>query len=122
MHACPSQTINHYITYSVITSQPEISYTSVLSTIRCYAITSGELEGSTFIEWSGHFSSDADASEFLLASSLPNIPEVSTVANSVDLQPSSRTPSSSAAMPSPTSPRLLERTKYFVCLEGNMDF
>ncbi|KAI0021780.1 hypothetical protein F4780DRAFT_778306 [Xylariomycetidae sp. FL0641] len=54
-------TINHYITYSVITAKPELSYTSVLSTIRCYAITSGELEGSTFVEWSGNFSSDADA-------------------------------------------------------------
>jgi hypothetical protein len=54
-------TINHYITYSVIAAQPEISYTTVLSTIRCYAVTSGELEGSTYVEWSGHFSSDADA-------------------------------------------------------------
>ncbi|KAI0142864.1 hypothetical protein GGR57DRAFT_508462 [Xylariaceae sp. FL1272] len=54
-------TINHYITYSIITAKPALSYTSVLSTIRCYAITSGELEGSTFVEWSGNFSSDADA-------------------------------------------------------------
>ncbi|KAI1406168.1 hypothetical protein F4819DRAFT_441825 [Hypoxylon fuscum] len=54
-------TINHYITYSVITAKPELSYSSVLSTIRCYAITSGELEGSTFVEWTGNFSSDADA-------------------------------------------------------------
>ncbi|KAH8169516.1 polyketide cyclase / dehydrase and lipid transport domain-containing protein [Sarocladium implicatum] len=53
--------INHYITYSIITSQPELSYTSVLSTVRCFAITSGELEGSTFVEWTGNFSSDADA-------------------------------------------------------------
>ncbi|KAK4545315.1 hypothetical protein LTR36_003495 [Oleoguttula mirabilis] len=53
--------INHYITYSVITAQPELTYTSVLSTIRCYPITSGELEGSTFVEWTGNFSSDADA-------------------------------------------------------------
>jgi hypothetical protein len=58
------QTINHYITYSVITAQPELSYSSVLSTIRLYAVTSGELEGSTFAEWSGHFSSDADAGMF----------------------------------------------------------
>jgi hypothetical protein len=58
------QTINHYITYSVITSQPELTYSSVLSTIRLYAVTSGELEGSTFVEWSGHFSNDADAGEF----------------------------------------------------------
>ncbi|KAK8084037.1 hypothetical protein PG996_002818 [Apiospora saccharicola] len=54
-------TINHYITYSVITSKPELSYTSVVSTIRCYAVTSGELENSTFVEWTGNFSSDADA-------------------------------------------------------------
>ncbi|KAH6891514.1 hypothetical protein B0T10DRAFT_313499 [Thelonectria olida] len=53
--------INHYITYSVITAQPELTYTSVMSTIRCHAVTSGELEGSTFVEWTGHFSSDADA-------------------------------------------------------------
>ncbi|KAI1411105.1 Bet v1-like protein [Hypoxylon sp. FL1857] len=54
-------TINHYITYSVITADPKLSYSSVLSTIRCYAVTSGELEGSTFVEWTGNFSSDADA-------------------------------------------------------------
>ncbi|KAI1260143.1 hypothetical protein F5Y18DRAFT_432493 [Xylariaceae sp. FL1019] len=54
-------TINHYITYSVITAKPELTYTSVLSTIRCYAITSGQFEGSTFVEWTGNFSSDADA-------------------------------------------------------------
>ncbi|KAK5685277.1 hypothetical protein LTS10_003355 [Elasticomyces elasticus] len=53
--------INHYITYSVITAQPELTYSSVLSTIRCYAVTSGEAEGSTFVEWTGNFSSDADA-------------------------------------------------------------
>lgn len=45
----------------MITSQPELSYTSVLSTVRCYPITSGELEGSTFVEWTGNFSSDANA-------------------------------------------------------------
>jgi len=56
-------TINHYITYSVITAQPELTYSSVLSTIRCFAVTSGEAEGSTFVEWSGNFSSDADAGE-----------------------------------------------------------
>ncbi|KAH7127959.1 hypothetical protein B0J13DRAFT_564779 [Dactylonectria estremocensis] len=53
--------INHYITYSVIASQPEVTYTSSMSTIRCYAVTSGELEGSTFVEWRTYFSSDADA-------------------------------------------------------------
>ncbi|KAH8683722.1 hypothetical protein BGZ61DRAFT_456231 [Ilyonectria robusta] len=54
-------TINHYITYSIISSQPELTYTSAMSTIRCHSVTSGEFEGSTYIEWSGHFSSDADA-------------------------------------------------------------
>ncbi|KAI8944572.1 hypothetical protein F4801DRAFT_571276 [Xylaria longipes] len=54
-------TINHYITYSIIAAKPDLTYTSVLSTIRCYGVTSGELEGSTYVEWSGHFSSDADA-------------------------------------------------------------
>ncbi|GIZ46471.1 hypothetical protein CKM354_000959700 [Cercospora kikuchii] len=53
--------INHYITYSIITAQPELSYSSVVSTVRAYAITSGELEGSTFVEWTGNFSNDADA-------------------------------------------------------------
>ncbi|KAK1019264.1 hypothetical protein LTR54_001079 [Friedmanniomyces endolithicus] len=47
--------------HSVITAQPELTYSSVLSTIRCFAVTSGEAEGSTFVEWSGNFSSDADA-------------------------------------------------------------
>ncbi|KAF2259924.1 Bet v1-like protein [Lojkania enalia] len=54
-------TIDHYITYSVISSQPALSYTSVVSTIRTYPVTSGEFEGSTFVTWTGNFSSDADA-------------------------------------------------------------
>ncbi|SMQ47834.1 unnamed protein product [Zymoseptoria tritici ST99CH_3D7] len=53
--------ISHYITYSIISSQPALSYSSVLSTIRCYPVTSGENEGSTFVEWTGNFSSDAGA-------------------------------------------------------------
>ncbi|KAL8963797.1 MAG: hypothetical protein Q9183_004838 [Haloplaca sp. 2 TL-2023] len=53
--------IDHFITYSVIASTPALTYSSVLSTIRCYAVTSGEKEGSTFVTWSGNFSSDADA-------------------------------------------------------------
>ena len=65
------QTINHYITYSVITSSPELTYSSVLSTVRLYPVTSGELEGSTFVEWSGNFSSDADAGKFRLISTPP---------------------------------------------------
>ncbi|OQO05908.1 hypothetical protein B0A48_10004 [Cryoendolithus antarcticus] len=54
-------TINHYITYSIISSQPALTFSSVLSTIRCWAVTSGEAEGSTYVEWTGNFSSDADA-------------------------------------------------------------
>ncbi|MCJ1253643.1 hypothetical protein MMC24_001455 [Lignoscripta atroalba] len=54
-------TIDHYITYSVIASTPALTYSSVISTIRCFAVTSGTSEGSTFVQWSAHFSSDADA-------------------------------------------------------------
>ncbi|KUI54760.1 hypothetical protein VP1G_02098 [Cytospora mali] len=53
--------LNHMITYSVITSSPEVSYSSVLSTIRCYAVTAGQHAGSTYVEWSANFSSDASA-------------------------------------------------------------
>ncbi|KAM0751474.1 Bet v1-like protein [Meredithblackwellia eburnea MCA 4105] len=53
--------IEHSITYSVVAAQPALSYTSVVSTIRLYPITTGPSEGSTFITWSGSFSSDADA-------------------------------------------------------------
>ncbi|KAF2204893.1 Bet v1-like protein [Delitschia confertaspora ATCC 74209] len=54
-------TINHYISYSTISSDPALTYTAVVSTIRLYPVTSGEHEGKTFITWSGNFSSDADA-------------------------------------------------------------
>ncbi|KZM24708.1 uncharacterized protein EKO05_0007049 [Ascochyta rabiei] len=54
--------IDHFITYSVISAKPELSYTSVVSTIRAYPVTSGKHEGQTFITWTGNFSSDADAS------------------------------------------------------------
>lgn len=53
--------INHMITYSVITSSPELSYSSVLSTIRCHAVTAGGLANSTYVEWDARFSSDANA-------------------------------------------------------------
>ncbi|KAL3419879.1 hypothetical protein PVAG01_08378 [Phlyctema vagabunda] len=53
--------IDHYITYSVISAQPQLSYSSVVSTVRCFPVTSGSHEGHTFIQWSGNFSSDADA-------------------------------------------------------------
>ncbi|KAH7128451.1 hypothetical protein B0J11DRAFT_431870 [Dendryphion nanum] len=53
--------LDHFITYSVISSQPALSYTSVVSTIRLYPVTSGKHEGHTFVTWTGNFSSDADA-------------------------------------------------------------
>ena len=55
------QTIDHYITYSVIASNPALTYSSVISTVRCFPVTSGKEEGSTYVQWSAHFSSDADA-------------------------------------------------------------
>lgn len=55
------QSINHTITYSIITSSPELTYSSVLSTIRLHAVTAGAHGGSTYVEWSAHFSSDATA-------------------------------------------------------------
>lgn len=54
-------TIDHYITYSVIEAEPASSYSSVVSTIRVYPVTSGQHEGHTYITWTGNFSSDADA-------------------------------------------------------------
>ncbi|ODQ55986.1 Bet v1-like protein [Saitoella complicata NRRL Y-17804] len=54
-------TIDHFITYSIITAEPSLTFTSALATIRLFAITTGKDEGSTFIQWSGLFSSDADA-------------------------------------------------------------
>lgn len=57
----PRQSINHMITYSVITSSPEVTYSSVLSTIRCHAVTAGPFANSTYVEWSANFSSDANA-------------------------------------------------------------
>jgi hypothetical protein len=59
------QSIDHYITYSVISSQPALSYTSVVSTVRLYPVTSGKHEGHTFVTWTGNFSSDADAGKSL---------------------------------------------------------
>ncbi|EPS39349.1 hypothetical protein H072_6859 [Dactylellina haptotyla CBS 200.50] len=53
--------IDHYITYSAITSNPAPSYSSVISTIRLYPITSGGSQNSTFVQWTANFSGDADA-------------------------------------------------------------
>lgn len=60
-HISNFKTIDHFITYSTISSQPALSYSSVVSTVRCFPITSGKHEGHTFVSWSGNFSSDADA-------------------------------------------------------------
>lgn len=54
------QSINHYITYSIISSQPNLSYTSVVSTIRCFAVTSGEHEGVSRKRAIGNWSASAD--------------------------------------------------------------
>jgi hypothetical protein len=54
--------IHHYITYSAVTAEPALTYSSIYSTIRVYPITSGPLENSTFVEWGATFSGDADAS------------------------------------------------------------
>lgn len=66
------QSLNHYITYSIITSEPALSYTSAVSTIRCFAVTSGEHEGATFVQWSGNFSSDADAGKLAFSIVAPS--------------------------------------------------
>lgn len=63
------QSIDHFITYSVIASEPATSYTSVVSTIRVYPVTSGQHEGHTFVTWTGNFSSDADAGKKFSSSS-----------------------------------------------------
>ncbi|KAK3323739.1 hypothetical protein B0T19DRAFT_426823 [Cercophora scortea] len=52
--------LDHFITYSTINAEPELTYSGVVSTIRCWAVTSGEFENSTFVRWTSKFSSDAD--------------------------------------------------------------
>ncbi|KAH8589815.1 hypothetical protein B0O99DRAFT_522475 [Bisporella sp. PMI_857] len=55
-------TIKHYISFHIIKCEPwGLPYTSVLSTIRLYPITSGSAESGTFVQWSGHYSADASA-------------------------------------------------------------
>jgi hypothetical protein len=71
-----TQAIDHLITYSVISSTPALSYTSVMSTIRCYTVTSGKHEAQTFVQWTGNFSSDADAG--MCAFSLLGVIEMGT--------------------------------------------
>ncbi len=65
-----TQTIDHYITYSAITSSPEVSYSSILSTVRCWPVTSGKSANGTFVQWTANFSGDADAGECTVTLSL----------------------------------------------------
>jgi hypothetical protein len=53
--------IHHYITYSIVSAEPALPYSSVYSTIRVYPVTSGAHENSTFVEWTATYSGDADA-------------------------------------------------------------
>ncbi|KAF8699297.1 hypothetical protein RHS03_07254, partial [Rhizoctonia solani] len=55
--------IDHFITYSVIETEPPRGYSSVLSQIRLFPITSGEHRGSTFVQWSAQFSGDAGCAD-----------------------------------------------------------
>ncbi|KAF3940269.1 hypothetical protein ABW19_dt0209325 [Dactylella cylindrospora] len=54
-------TIDHFITYSAITSNPAVTYSSVISTIQLYPITSGKSANGTYVQWTANFSGDADA-------------------------------------------------------------
>ncbi|GAA5985487.1 hypothetical protein JCM5350_004015 [Sporobolomyces pararoseus] len=51
--------LQHSVTYSVITAEPALTFSSVLSKITLHSVTTDD---TTFVEWSGVFSSDADAS------------------------------------------------------------
>jgi hypothetical protein len=98
------QTIEHYITYSIISSQPALTYTSAVSTVRLYAVTSGEHAGQTFITWTGNFSSDADAGRTMIHMSIRNTDR--------KLQMQLRMPSSSAVKLLPILQRLSPRSKH----------
>ncbi|EHK22079.1 uncharacterized protein TRIVIDRAFT_78735 [Trichoderma virens Gv29-8] len=54
--------IKHYMSFNILKCEPwGLPYTSVLSVIRLFPITSGSSAGQTFVQWSGHYSSDASA-------------------------------------------------------------
>ncbi|ELR07903.1 hypothetical protein VC83_08101 [Pseudogymnoascus destructans] len=54
--------IKHSMSFNIVKCEPwGLSYTSVLSVIRLYYISSGSDQGKTFVQWSGHYSSDASA-------------------------------------------------------------
>ncbi|KAK3391282.1 hypothetical protein B0H63DRAFT_467670 [Podospora didyma] len=52
--------LDHFITFSIINAEPELSYSSVVNTIRCWPVTAGDCANSTFVQWTSKFSSDAD--------------------------------------------------------------
>ncbi|KAL4793063.1 hypothetical protein BDV19DRAFT_391504 [Aspergillus venezuelensis] len=55
-------TVKHLISFHILKCEPwGLPYTSVLSTIRLYPITSRDAAGGTFVEWSGDYSADASA-------------------------------------------------------------
>jgi len=54
------QNLDHFITFSVINAEPDLPYSSVVNTVRCWAVTSGEFEDCAFVRWTSKFSSDAD--------------------------------------------------------------
>ncbi|KAL4928008.1 uncharacterized protein BDV17DRAFT_292028 [Aspergillus undulatus] len=55
-------TVKHIISFHILKCEPwGLPYTSVLSTIRLFPITSRHAAGGTFVEWSGHYSADASA-------------------------------------------------------------
>lgn len=74
VHCTRSTAINHSITYSVIAAEPALTFSSVVSKIELQPITSGPLEGSTFVSWSGNFSSDAGELLILLSDPLRSAP------------------------------------------------
>ncbi|KAB5593979.1 hypothetical protein CTheo_2580 [Ceratobasidium theobromae] len=57
--------LEHFMTYSVIETEGERKYSSVLNQIRLFPVTSGAQEGSTFVQWSVQFSGDADVGRAL---------------------------------------------------------
>jgi len=54
-------TIDHSITYGIVSSSETLSYTSQLSKITCSRVTSGQHKDATFVRWTAEFSNDAGA-------------------------------------------------------------
>ncbi|KAI6369731.1 hypothetical protein MCOR25_004360 [Pyricularia grisea] len=53
--------IKNRMSFHIVQCQPwGIPYTNVLSTIRLYPITSRAAVGGTFVQWSGHYTADAN--------------------------------------------------------------